>query len=128
MAQEAARHMASRGSGSIINVASTAGLRAAGRLARYAASKAALIHLTQTMALELASKGVRVDALAPGNLQTDMHAEFEEAGFEDHIRQGIPMRRFDGPADLNGPRVPGCSVVPPRIGTPGERLSPSRAR
>lgn len=102
MAQEAARRMVARGSGSIINVASTAGLRAAGRLASYGASKAALLHLTQTMALELASKGVRVNALAPGNLQTDMHAEFGKAGFEESIRQRIPMRRFGAPADLEG--------------------------
>jgi NAD(P)-dependent dehydrogenase (short-subunit alcohol dehydrogenase family) len=102
VAQEAARHMAARGCGSIINVASTAGLRASGQLSSYGASKAALIHLTQTMALELASKGVRVNALAPGNLDTDMHAEFDKAGFESSIRQRIPMRRFGNPADLDG--------------------------
>lgn len=102
LAQEAARAMAPRGSGSIINVASTAGLRAAGHMASYAASKAALIQLTKVAALELASKGVRVNALAPGNLQTDMHAAFEGVGFDASIRQRIPMRRFGQPADLDG--------------------------
>jgi NAD(P)-dependent dehydrogenase (short-subunit alcohol dehydrogenase family) len=102
MAQVAARAMAARGAGSIINVASTAGLRAAGQLASYGASKAALIHLTKIAALELASKGVRINAIAPGNFETDMHAAFDEAGFESAIRQRIPMRRFGQPADLDG--------------------------
>ncbi|TFZ02906.1 SDR family oxidoreductase [Ramlibacter henchirensis] len=102
LAQEAAKHMAQRGSGSIINVASTSGLRAAGRLASYGASKAGLLHLTSIMALELASKGVRVNALAPGNIETDMHDQFEDAGLAEHIRQRIPQRRFGDMGDLDG--------------------------
>lgn len=102
LAQEAARHMARRGCGSIINVASTSGLRAAGRLASYGASKAALLHLTSIMALELATKGIRVNALAPGNIETDMHDQFEDAGLVEHIRQRIPQRRFGELADLDG--------------------------
>lgn len=102
VAQEAARHMATRGCGSIINVASTSGLRAAGRLASYGAAKAGLLHLTSIMALELASKGVRVSALVPGNIQTDMHDEFEGAGLAEHIRSRIPQRRFGELGDLDG--------------------------
>lgn len=102
IAQEAARHMAPRGTGSIINVASTAGLRAGSYLSSYGASKAALIHLTRIMALELAGKGVRVNALAPGNLETDMHGQFEAKGFDENLRKRIPMRRIGGPGDLDG--------------------------
>lgn len=102
VAQEAARHMAARGSGCIINIASSSGLRAGGHMSSYGASKAGLIHLTQIMALELAGKGVRVNALAPGNIQTDMHAHFAEHGFDESIRKRIPMRRFGMPPDLDG--------------------------
>lgn len=102
VAQKAARGMAERRSGSIINVASTAGLRAGGSLASYGASKAGLIHLTRIMALELAAKGVRVNALAPGNLRTEMHENFREQGFEEGLEKRIPMRRFGEVGDLDG--------------------------
>lgn len=102
MAQQAARSMAERRSGSIINVASTAGLRAGGSLASYGASKAGLIHLTRIMALELAARGVRVNALAPGNLRTDMHDSFREHGFDEGLEKRIPMRRFGEVGDLDG--------------------------
>ncbi|MGT2494286.1 SDR family NAD(P)-dependent oxidoreductase [Cupriavidus basilensis] len=58
VAQEAARHMSARGHGSIINIASSSGLRAGGQMSSHGASKAGLIHLTHIMALELAGKGV----------------------------------------------------------------------
>lgn len=102
VAQEAARHMVAQGSGSIVNVASSSGLRASGHMSSYGASKAGLIHLTHIMALELAGKGVRVNALAPGNILTDMQAHFSEHGFEETIRKRIPMRRFGEPSDLDG--------------------------
>ncbi|MDR2188962.1 MAG: SDR family oxidoreductase [Azonexus sp.] len=102
VAQEAARRMRSAGSGSIINVASTAGLRAGGLLASYAASKAGLVHLTRVMALELAARGVRVNALCPGNIETDMHAAFRAEQIDDGVLKRIPMRRFGQPGDLDG--------------------------
>jgi NAD(P)-dependent dehydrogenase (short-subunit alcohol dehydrogenase family) len=102
VAQEGARHMSQRGAGSIINVTSTAGLRAGAQLASYGAAKAGLIHLTRIMALELASKGVRVNALAPGNIETDMHTEFEAKGFDENLRKRIPTRRFGKCRDLDG--------------------------
>jgi NAD(P)-dependent dehydrogenase (short-subunit alcohol dehydrogenase family) len=94
--------MAKGGSGSIINIASTSGLRAAGHLSSYGASKAALLQLTQTMALELARKGVRVNALCPGNFRTEMHLSFQENGLEENILQRIPMRKIGEVGQLDG--------------------------
>jgi len=105
VAQEGARRMAERGSGSIINVSSTAGMRAGGGLASYGASKAGLIHLTKVMALELAGQGVRVNALCPGNIETDMHQVFAEHGLEERLLRRIPMHRFGQPQDLAGPTL-----------------------
>lgn len=102
VAQEGARRMAKAGRGSIINVASVAGLRAAGFLSSYAASKAGLLRLTEVMALELASKGVRVNAICPGNIETDMHQAFVEKGVDEGVLKRLPMRRFGKPEDLDG--------------------------
>ena len=102
VAQEAARRMATLGRGAIVNVTSTAGLRAAGSLSSYSASKAALIRLTEVMALELASKGIRVNALCPGNIETDMHRLFATTDLEEGILRRIPQRRFGKPDDLDG--------------------------
>ncbi|RZI39864.1 SDR family oxidoreductase [Herbaspirillum sp. HC18] len=100
VAQEAARRMAVRRSGVIINISSTAGLRAGGALSSYCASKAALIHLTEVMALELASKGIRVNAICPGNIETDMQESLKE--FEQALIKRTPMRRFGKPEELEG--------------------------
>lgn len=102
LAQQAAKGMAERRNGSIINVVSTSGLRAGGYMTSYGASKAALISLTQSMALELAGKGVRVNALCPGNFRTDMHASFEEKGLEENLIKRIPMRKIGEVEQLDG--------------------------
>lgn len=100
VAQEAARRMAMRGSGVIINIASTAGLRAGGMLSSYGASKAALIQMTEVMALELASKEIRVNAICPGNIETDMQESLKT--FEQALIRRTPMKRFGRPEDLDG--------------------------
>ncbi len=103
VAQTAAKRMLAAGrGGTILNVASTAGLRAAALLSSYAASKAALVHLTQIMALELAHKGIRVNAICPGNMETDMHQTFAGAGLDEGLVKRIPQRRFGKPDDLDG--------------------------
>lgn len=102
MAQEAARRMTESGGGAIVNVSSTSALRAGGRMSSYGATKAALINLTQVMALELASKKIRVNALCPGNFETEMHAAFEHQGIAEAILKRIPQRRFGVPPDLDG--------------------------
>lgn len=102
VAQEGARRMVARGGGCLVNIASTAGLRAGGGLASYCAAKAGLLHLAQVMALELAPKGVRVNTICPGNFETDMHQAFADAGVDEGVLRRIPMRRFGQPADLDG--------------------------
>jgi NAD(P)-dependent dehydrogenase (short-subunit alcohol dehydrogenase family) len=102
VAQRAAAGMVALGRGSIINVASTAGLRPGGYLSSYGASKAALIHLTKVMAFELARHGVRVNVLCPGNIETDMHQDLVDHGFADALRKRIPQRRFGQSEDLAG--------------------------
>lgn len=100
VAQLGARHMAAAGSGVIINVASTAGLRAGVSLSSYCASKAALIHLSRVMALELAHKGIRVNAICPGNIETDMQDSLKD--FSQNLIKRTPMRRFGKVDDLDG--------------------------
>lgn len=102
VAQAAAKRMLPHGKGSIINVTSTAGLRAAGLLSSYAASKAALIQMTQVMALELSPKGIRVNSLCPGNFETEMHETFSGAGLDASLIERIPQRRFGQLDDLDG--------------------------
>ena len=100
VAQEAARRMLPRRSGAIINIASVAGLRAGGWLASYAASKAALIHLSKVMALELAGKGIRVNVICPGTIESDMHDALHD--FQEGLLKRTPLRRFGRREDLDG--------------------------
>ncbi len=103
MAQETAKHMAKLGhGGSIINVASVLGLRAMGQLAAYSASKAALLNLTRALAIDLARFDIRVNALAPGYVKTDINQEFLDSPAADPLRKRIPQRRFGQPEDLEG--------------------------
>jgi NAD(P)-dependent dehydrogenase (short-subunit alcohol dehydrogenase family) len=70
--QLAARHMAAHGGGSVINVASIAGVQAGHGVSCYRASKAAVIHFTKSAAIELGPDLVRVNCICPGNIPTDM--------------------------------------------------------
>lgn len=104
MAVEVARQMVEQKSGgTIINIASILGLRQGGHVTAYATSKAGLVQLTKQMALEWARYGIRVNAIAPGYIETPMtSAHFEtEAGKQQLLR--IPMRRLGQPHDLDGP-------------------------
>jgi NAD(P)-dependent dehydrogenase (short-subunit alcohol dehydrogenase family) len=100
--QAVARGMAARRSGAIINISSSSGLRAGGYMSSYGSSKAGLIHLTQIAAIELASKGVRVNAICPGNMQTDMMSAFDDHGLTANVIQRIPMRRVGDVSELDG--------------------------
>jgi NAD(P)-dependent dehydrogenase (short-subunit alcohol dehydrogenase family) len=103
VAQAAAKKMAPAGGGSIVNIASIAGLRTGGHLAAYAASKAGLIHLTRNLAAEWARHAIRVNALAPGYIETELNsAFFATRTGQDTVRR-IPQRRLGRPEDLDGP-------------------------
>lgn len=103
MAQETARHMARLGhGGSIVNVASILGLTATKQLAAYCASKAALVNLTRALALELAGDKIRVNALAPGYVETEINREYLAGPGGAALKKRIPLRRFGRPEDLAG--------------------------
>lgn len=104
VAQEAARRLVAAGrGGSLINIASILGERVAGGVAPYAVSKAGLVQATKALALELARHGIRVNALLPGYVVTDLNREFLESEAGQKLRARIPTRRFGQLADLDGP-------------------------
>lgn len=104
VATEAARRMATRGEGgSIVNVASILGARVAGGVAPYAISKAGLIQATKSLALELARHRIRVNALLPGYVVTDLNRDFLASEAGDKLRMRVPTRQFLQPEDLDGP-------------------------
>ena len=104
VAQAAARAMAeAKSGGSIINVASILGLRVAGQVGAYAASKAALVQLTKSMALEWARHSVRANALCPGYVETDLNRDFFATEAGQALVRRIPTRRLGSLADLEGP-------------------------
>ena len=102
-AQEAARRMlASKKQGAIINIASVLGFAVSKGAAAYAAAKAGVVQVTKALAVELAFKGVRVNAIAPGWFVTEMNDDYlmSEAGTA--IKREIPMGRFGNPGELDG--------------------------
>jgi len=103
MAQEVGAHMARHGhGGSIINIASVLGLAAAAQVPAYCASKGGLINLTRALAVEWARDGIRVNALAPGYIETEINREFLTSSAGEVLRKRVPLRRFGTPADLDG--------------------------
>lgn len=104
LAQATARAMRERGSGgSIINIASILGLRQAGGVLAYATSKAAVIQLTKTLALEVARFGIRVNALAPGYVSTELNDDFWNSEPGKAMIKRVPQRRLGALTDLDGP-------------------------
>lgn len=104
VAQAVARHMKDRGKGgSIVNIASILGLRVAAQVPAYVASKAGLIHLTRALALELARHRIRVNALVPGYIETDLNREFFASEPGQTLVKRIPQRRLGKPGHLDGP-------------------------
>ncbi len=106
VATEAGRRMvaAERG-GAIVNVASILGERVAGGVAPYAISKAGVVQATKAMALELARHGIRVNALMPGYVVTDLNRDFLESEAGQKLKVRIPSRRFLELTDLDGPML-----------------------
>jgi 3-oxoacyl-[acyl-carrier protein] reductase len=102
-AQEAARRMLAAGKpGAIINISSVLGFGVSKGVAAYATAKAAVIQITKALAVELAFKGVRVNAIAPGWFFTEINDKYlmSEAGAA--LKRDIPMGRFGNQGDLDG--------------------------
>jgi NAD(P)-dependent dehydrogenase (short-subunit alcohol dehydrogenase family) len=103
VARAAAQAQAATGKGgSIINVASILAFRVAKQVPAYVAAKAGLVKLTEALALELAPLGIRVNAIAPGYIDTDINREFLRSPRGEAMAKRIPLRRFGTPEDLDG--------------------------
>ena len=104
VAQALARRMRDAGrGGSIVNIASVLAERVAAQVAPYAASKAALVQLTRAMALELARHRIRVNALAPGYVETELNRDFFATEGGAALVKRIPQRRLGRVDDLEAP-------------------------
>lgn len=104
LATAVGRAMRDRGKGgTIINIASILGLRQASNVLPYAVSKAGVIQLTKELGLELARFGIRVNALAPGYLDTELNSSFWESDAGKTMLSRIPQRRLGKLEDLDGP-------------------------
>jgi 3-oxoacyl-[acyl-carrier protein] reductase len=99
MTQYAARLMSRRKIGSIVSLASIMGVRGASGLSLYAASKAALVGTTLSASKELASKGIRVNAVSPGFISTDMTGNLSEAANQSRLAS-IGMGRPGTPEEV----------------------------
>jgi 3-oxoacyl-[acyl-carrier protein] reductase len=102
-AQEAARRMIAAGrQGAIVNIASVLGFGVSKGTAAYATAKAGVVQLTKALALELAYKGVRVNAIAPGWFVTEINREFLLSEKGAAMTREIPVGRFGEDGDLDG--------------------------
>jgi NAD(P)-dependent dehydrogenase (short-subunit alcohol dehydrogenase family) len=102
-AVEAAKIMKGANGGDIVNIASILGLRVANNVAPYAISKAGVVQMTRALALEWARYGIRVNALAPGYVSTEINAEFFASDAGSAAAKRIPMRRIGTFEDLDAP-------------------------
>jgi NAD(P)-dependent dehydrogenase (short-subunit alcohol dehydrogenase family) len=103
VARAAAAAMTAHGhGGSVVNIASILGLRTSVRVPAYAAAKAAIISLTQTMALGHAKAGIRVNAIAPGYIETDLNRAYLQTPAGAKMVGRVALGRFGQPADLDG--------------------------
>ena len=103
MARAVAEHMVRLGhAGSIVNMASVLGLAGTAQVPAYCASKGGLVNLTRALAVEWARHGIRVNALAPGYIETEINRDFLGSQAGDALRKRVPLRRFGTPGDLDG--------------------------
>ncbi len=110
VAQTVAKAMVARGQGgNIVNIGSVLGLRPIGQVPAYTAAKAGLIHLTKTMAMELAKHGIRANALCPGYIETEMNRPFWTTKGGLALIARIPQKRIGQPDDLDGALLLLCS-------------------
>ncbi|MBV9974851.1 MAG: glucose 1-dehydrogenase [Hyphomicrobiales bacterium] len=100
--QEAARRMVASAGGAIVNIASILSFGAQKGNLAYAVSKAAVLQATRAMALELAPKGVRVNAIAPGYFSTEINADYLASPQGEAMSRAMPMGRFGQEGELDG--------------------------
>lgn len=96
VSQPVVKVMMKQRSGAIVNMASVVGVSGNAGQANYSAAKAGLIGLTKTLAKELGSRGIRVNAVAPGFINTDMTKDLDTSKFLDYI----PLKRLGEPSDI----------------------------
>ena len=95
--QRAGRYMAEHGGGSIINTTSIGGINAGPGLMTYRASKAAVVHLSRSIAIDLAEHGVRVNCIAPAHIATALNANYDQTSI---VRAMQPLQRMGAPGDV----------------------------
>ena len=98
--QAAAPLMLLGGGGSVVNIASISGLRASTLRVAYGTSKGALIHLTKQQACELGNAGIRVNAIAPGPVQTEMAKQVHSTSIISDYFDAIPLNRYGTPEEI----------------------------
>jgi 3-oxoacyl-[acyl-carrier protein] reductase len=98
----AKRVIAAKKEGTIINLASVLSFRVTPEEAPYCISKAAVLQMTQALALELARHKIRVNAIAPGFIMTEMTQDYLNSPRSEETRKHIPQRRVGDPSDLDG--------------------------
>ncbi len=101
MCRKAVRMMMSQRSGSVINISSVVGIHGNIGQANYSASKGGVIALTKTLARESAAKNIRVNAVAPGFIETDMTRDLPD-DIKESLLTTIPMNRFGSPEEVAG--------------------------
>ena len=94
--------IARRQGGNVVNIASVLGLGVLKAVSPYAISKAGIIQATRALALELAPNGIRVNALAPGYIDTDINRDFWLTPAGERLTKKIPQRRVGQESDLDG--------------------------
>ena len=102
-AQEAARRMLAAGKpGAIVNIASVLGFGVSKGVVAYTTAKAGVVQMTKALGLELAFKGIRVNAIAPGWFMTDLNRDYLTSEAGDRLKREIPVGRFGQDGDLDG--------------------------
>ena len=93
-------HLLKSPAGRIVNIASTEALVSTAGLGAYAATKAGVIGLTQSLAVELGRHGVTVNAICPGPIATAMTAAIDDESKEKYARRRVPLRRYGDPEEV----------------------------
>lgn len=109
MAQACARFMAENGGGAIVNISSLLADRVSKTEISYCVSKAGISQMTRALAYEWAKHGIRVNAIAPGYIETDLNRDFLQGPLGQEMKKKIPIRRFGTPEDLDAALLYLCS-------------------